>query len=103
MKEFFNKIYKKINDKVSEIRKDLYVHAFVSSIIYILLFNILIFVCPGYMAAVWSTFVTLIIGLVKEYVIDDKIRGSYADVADLNADLAGTIVGILITLPIWFY
>ncbi len=103
MKDFIKKIFNKMNNWLGSLRKDLIIHAGVSALIYVLIFAILTPYLGGPIAAVWSTFITLSIGVVKEYLVDKLIRDSYADVQDLYADLVGTILGVIVTIPFMFY
>ena len=50
----------------------------------------------------WAVFITLTIGLIKEYWIDDILRDSVADIQDLYADMAGVIIGVIVSLPALF-
>lgn len=102
MKNFIKKIFNWTNDKLGSFRKDLLIHAGVSLAMFVLIFNLLILCMPASFAALWATFITLVIGVFKEYVIDKIFRDSYADIQDLYADVAGTIIGIIVTLPLWF-
>ena len=53
-------------------------------------------------AMAWAVFITLTIGLIKEYWIDDILRDSTADIQDLYADMAGVIIGVIVSLPALF-
>ena len=102
MKNFVKNIFNHINDKLGSIRTDLIIHAGVSVLIFVLLFNILqLILVPGF-AIVWATFLTLLIGVIKEYLIDDIFRDGCADINDLYADVTGVILGAIVTLPALF-
>ena len=53
-------------------------------------------------AMAWAVFITLTIGLIKEYWIDDILRDSTADIQDLYADMVGVIIGVMVSLPALF-
>lgn len=102
MKNFVKNIFNHINDKFGSIRTDLIIHVGVSALIFVLLFNILqLILVPGF-AIVWATFLTLLIGVIKEYLIDDIFRDGCADINDLYADVTGVILGAIVTLPALF-
>lgn len=102
MKNFFKNIFNWINNTLGSLRNDLILHAGVSAIILVLLFNILTLgMCPS-CAMAWAVFITLTIGLIKEYWIDDILRDSTADIQDLYADMAGVIIGVIVSLPALF-
>lgn len=97
------KLFNWINNKIGSIRNDLIIHAGVSALLFILIFNILsLFIVSSIALLLWSTFITLSIGLIKEYYIDDIIRGTSADIKDLYADAVGIIIGVLISIPVLF-
>ena len=102
MKNFFKNIFNWVNNTLGSLRKDLILHAGVSAIILVLLFNILTLgMCPS-CAMAWAVFMTLAIGLIKEYWIDDILRYSVADIQDLYADIVGIIIGVIVSLPALF-
>lgn len=102
MKEFIKKTFDKLNNWLGSLRKDLIIHAGVSTVIFVLIFNSLsICMIPSF-AALWSTVITLIIGTLKEYVVDKLLRNSYADIQDLYADAVGTLLGVIAILPALF-
>ena len=96
------KLFNWINNKIGSIRNDLIIHAGVSALLFILIFNILSLFIVSSAALLWSIFITLSIGLIKEYYIDDIIRGTNADIKDLYADAVGIIIGVLISIPVLF-
>lgn len=102
MKNFFKNIFNWINNTLGSLRNDLILHAGVSAIILVLLFNILTLVIAPSCAMAWAVFITLTIGLIKEYWIDDILRDSTADIQDLYADMAGVIIGVIVSLPALF-
>lgn len=102
MKNFFKNIFNWVNNTLGSLRKDLILHAGVSSVILVLLFNILTLGMAPSCAMAWSVFITLTIGLIKEYWIDDILRDSTADIQDLYADMAGVIIGVIVSLPALF-
>ena len=67
-----------------------------------LLFNLLNIWTIPYVAAVWSMFITLAIGVIKEYLVDKLLRDSYADMHDLYADMVGTLLGVICIIPALF-
>ena len=102
MKNFFKNIFNWVNNTLGSLRKDLILHAGVSAIILVLLFNILTLGIASSRAMAWAVFITLTIGLIKEYWIDDILRDSTADIQDLYADIAGVIIGVIVSLPALF-
>lgn len=102
MKNFFKNIFNWVNNTLGSLRKDLILHAGVSTIILVLLFNILMLGMSPSFAMAWAVFITLTIGLIKEYWIDDILRDSVADIQDLYADMAGVIIGVIVSLPALF-
>lgn len=102
MKNFFKNIFNWVNNTLGSLRKDLILHAGVSTIILVLLFNILMLGMSPSFAMTWAVFITLTIGLIKEYWIDDILRDSVADIQDLYADMAGVIIGVIVSLPALF-
>lgn len=102
MKNFFKNIFNWINNTLGSLRNDLILHAGVSAIILVLLFNILTLGMAPSCAMGWAVFITLTIGLIKEYWIDDILRDSVADIQDLYADMVGVIIGVIVSLPALF-
>ena len=102
MKNFVKKLFDWINNILGSLRSDLIIHAGVSAIILVLLFNILTLGIASSCAMAWAVFITLTIGLIKEYWIDDILRDSVADIQDLYADVAGVIIGVIVSLPALF-
>ena len=102
MKNFFKNIFNWVNNTLGSLRKDLILHAGVSAVILVLLFNILTLGIASSRAMPWAVFITLTIGLIKEYWIDDILRDSTADIQDLYADIAGVIIGVIVSLPALF-
>ena len=102
MKNFFKNIFNWVNNTLGSLRKDLILHAGVSAVILVLLFNILMLGMTPSFAMVCAVFMTLMIGLIKEYWIDDILRDSVADIQDLYADMAGVIIGVIVSLPALF-
>lgn len=102
MKNFFKNIFNWVNNTLGSLRKDLILHAGVSTIILVLLFNILMLGMSPSFAMAWAVFITLTIGLIKEYWIDDILRDSVADIQDLYADMVGVIIGVIVSLPALF-
>ncbi len=102
MKNFFKKIFNWMNNTLGSLRKDLIIHAGVSIVILVLLFNILALIMSPAFAMLCSVFITIIIGTIKEYLIDAVIRDSKADVKDLYADIAGIVIGVIVSIPAMF-
>ena len=102
MKNFFKNIFNWINNTLGSLRKDLILHAGVSAVILVLLFNILTLGITPLFAMVLAVFMTLNIGLIKEYWIDYILRDSTVDIQDLYADAAGVIIGVIVSLPALF-
>lgn len=102
MKNFFKNIFNWVNNTLGLLRKDLILHAGVSAVILVLLFNILTLGITPLFAMVLSVFMTLNIGLIKEYWIDYILRDSTVDIQDLYADAAGVIIGVIVSLPALF-
>ena len=102
MKNFFKNIFNWVNNILGSLRNDLILHAGVSAVILVLLFNILTLGIASSRAMAWAVFITLMIGLIKEYWIDDILRDSTADIQDLYADVAGVIIGVIVSLPALF-
>ena len=102
MKNFFKNIFNWVNNTLGSLRKDLILHAGVSAVILVLLFNILMLGMTPAFAMVCAVFITLMIGLFKEYWIDDILRDSVADIQDLYADIAGVIIGVIVSIPALF-
>lgn len=102
MKNFFKNIFNWVNNTLGSLRKDLILHAGVSAVILVLLFNILTLVITPLFAMVLSVFMTLNIGLIKEYWIDYILRDSTVDIQDLYADAVGVIIGVIVSLPALF-
>lgn len=103
MKNFFKNMFNWMNDTLGSLRKDLIIHAGVSAVILVLLFNILALILSPLSAMLWGVFITLMIGTVKEYLIDDILRDSTASVQDLYADMVGVIIGVIVSIPAMFY
>lgn len=89
-------------NKMGTIRTDLLLHGGFSALLVILLFNIIFLFKPSSVSLLLSIFITLVIGVFKEYVIDKKIRDSYVDVKDLYADAIGTFLGAITIIPLLF-
>ena len=102
MKEFINKFVNYCNNITDSIRHDLLLHAFVSLIIYILTFNVLSLFCDRTDASMYAIGLTLFIGFFKEFIIDLVVRKMYADIDDIYADIIGILIGVVITLPLFF-
>lgn len=102
MKNFFKNIFNWVNNTLGSLRKDLILHAGVSAVILVLLFNILMLGITPSFAMLLAVFITLNIGLIKEYWIDDILRDSVADIQDLYADAVGVIIGVIVSLPALF-
>ena len=102
MKNFFKNIFNWVNNTLGSLRKDLILHAGVSAVILVLLFNILTLGMTSAFAMLLAVFITLTIGLIKEYWIDDILRDSVADIQDLYADVAGVIIGVIVSIPVLF-
>ena len=102
MKNFFKNIFNWINNTLGSLRKDLILHAGVSAVIFVLLFNILMLGMTPSFAMLLAVFITLTIGLIQEYWIDDILRDSVADIQDLYADIAGVIIGVIVSIPALF-
>ena len=103
MKNFFKNIFNWVNNILGSLRNDLILHAGVSAVILVLLFNIFALFMTSSIAMFWAIFITLTIGLIKEYLIDDILRDSTADIQDLYADIAGVIIGVIVSLPAMFH
>ena len=103
MKNFVKKIFDWINNILGSLRSDLIIHAGVSAVILVLLFNIFALFMTSSIAMFWAIFITLTIGLIKEYWIDDILRDSTADIQDLYADIAGVIIGVIASIPATFH
>lgn len=103
MKNFVKKLFDWINNILGSLRNDLILHAGASAIILVLLFNILTLGIASSCAMAWAVFITLTIGLIKEYWIDDIIRDSTADIQDLYADIVGIIIGVIASIPAMFH
>ncbi len=103
MKNFFKNIFNWINSIFGSLRKDLIIHAGVSVVILVLLFNILALIMSPPFAMLWSVFITLMIGILKEYLVDAILRDSTADIQDLYADVVGVIIGVIVSIPAMFY
>ena len=102
MKNFFKNIFNWVNNTLGSLRKDLILHTGVSAVILVLLFNILMLGITPLFAMVLAVFMTLNIGLIKEYWIDYILRDSIADIQDLYADIAGVIIGVIVSIPALF-
>lgn len=89
-------------NKMGTIRIDLLLHGGVSALLVVLLFNIIFLFKSSLVSLLLSVFITLMIGVFKEYVIDKKIRDSYFDVKDLYADAIGTCIGTITVIPLLF-
>ena len=103
MKNFFKNIFNWVNNTLGSLRNDLILHAGVSAIILVLLFNILTLAIASSCAMAWAVFITLTIGLIKEYWIDDILRDSTSDIQDLYADIVGIIIGMIASIPAMFH
>lgn len=102
MKNFFKNIFNWVNNTLGSLRKDLILHAGVSAVILVLLFNILTLGITPLFAMVLAVFMTLNIGLIKEYWIDYILRDSTVNIQDLYADAVGVIIGVIVSLPALF-
>lgn len=89
-------------NKMGTIRTDLLLHGGVSALLVVLLFNIIFLFKSSSVSLLLSIFITLVIGVFKEYIIDKKIRDSYVDVKDLYADAIGTFMGAITIIPLLF-
>ena len=89
LKNFINNLY---TNYIEHIKLDSVLHAYISTILYILCFNIsnnLLLSCC----------ITLFIGIVvKELLIDSYIRDGKFDINDVKSNLIGVIIGILLCL-----
>ena len=103
MKNFIKNIFNWVNNILGSLRNDLILHAGVSAVILVLLFNIFALFMTSSIAMFWAIFITLTIGLIKEYWIDDILRDSTADIQDLYADIVGIIIGMIASLPEMFH
>ena len=103
MKNFFKNIFNWVNNILGSLRNDLILHAGVSAVILVLLFNIFALFMTSSIAMFWAIFITFIIGILKECLIDDILRDTSVDVQDLYADIVGIIIGMIASLPAMFH
>ena len=89
LKKFINNLY---TNYIDNIKLDSVLHAYISTILYVLCFNIsnnLLFSCC----------ITLFIGVVlKELLIDSYIRDGKFDYKDIISNTIGIVIGILISI-----
>lgn len=89
LKNFINNLY---TNYIERIKLDSVLHAYVSTILYVLCFNIsnnLLLSCC----------ITLFIGIVvKELLIDSYIRSGKFDCKDIISNTIGIVIGILISI-----
>ena len=102
MKNFVKNIFNWVNNILGSLRNDLILHAGVSAVILVLLFNIFALFMTSSIAMFWAIFITFIIGILKECLIDDILRDTSVDVQDLYADIVGIIIGMIASLPALF-
>lgn len=98
LRKFFEWFYTSV---VSKLKIDDALHAYASTIIFILSYGILGNFMNVYKNILWSVIITFVVGLVKEFVIDMWIRKGNAEWRDLVADVAGIVVGILLMLYLY--
>lgn len=99
MKNFINKILSIFEN----MRKDTVLHMMFSIMIYVLTFNLTYIFSHNCILAIFiALLIDIIIGICKEYVIDVWIRKSKAEYNDLVADLIGTIIGLILCIPMYF-
>ena len=101
MKDLVKKLFNYIN-KIGQIRGDLIIHCGISALILIILFNVIVLCATPAIALMWAIFITSMIGVGKEYIIDKVLRESYADKKDLMADFVGICIGTVCELPLLF-
>lgn len=91
-------IMKKIFGWLTNIASDKLLHAFVSCILYVLLFKIftLCFGLYNFVPYIFVGALVLVIGFVKEYI--DQKSGGIFDLKDLLADFVGILVGFLLCI-----
>lgn len=99
MKEYLSKLCCFINDKCETLSKEFVLHAGVSALGYILLFNIIDIFMGAFGSAIIAAIITLAIGSFKEYYVDKTVYNENPSISDLNADIKGTILGFIITIP----
>ena len=102
MKNFVKNIFNWVNNILGSLRNDLILHAGVSAVILVLLFNIFALFMTSPIAMFWAIFITFIIGILKECLIDDILRDTSVDVQDLYADIVGIIIGMIASIPALF-
>lgn len=89
LKKFINNLY---TNYIEHIKLDSVLHAYISTILYVLCFNIsnnLLLSCC----------ITLFIGIVvKELLIDSYIRDGKFDCKDIISNTIGIVIGILISI-----
>lgn len=101
MKGFIKRIVDLFYQKVvSKLKLDDVLHAYISSLLFIVLFISLGFGMNIWLAYGISIAITILIGLFKEYIIDKKIRCGIADMRDFKADIFGCGLGMIIGLYI---
>ena len=103
MKNFVKKLFDWINNILGSLRSDLIIHAGVSAIILVLLFNIFALFMTSPIAMFWAIFITFIIGILKECLIDDILKDTSVDIQDLYADIVGIIIGVIASIPAMFH
>ena len=91
---FQNKVFKKV-------AIDDLLHSYASTCIVFLMFSVFNLFTPAFVALACSAVFTILLGYVKEEVIDKRVRGYVFSIRDLKSDLVGCGFGVvLLTLCI---
>ena len=99
--ENIGKYYNKFQNWITKVSYDKLLHAYVSTVMYIIIFGLLnYFNCP--MPSTISFIITFGIGVFKEYVIDLKVRKTEVQIGDIFADLVGILIGFISIILIIF-
>lgn len=94
--ETLKKLLAKIDGIVSRIPLDFLLHLIVSAAMaWAIMFLMAILGLDLLQSAVTAMVASIAVGVAKEYVLDEEIKQTKADVLDLAADVTGSVLGVL--------
>ena len=94
--ETLRKLLAKIDALVSRIPLDFLLHLIVSTAMsWLIMLLCAILGLDLLQSAVAAMVIAIAIGVAKEYVLDEEIKQTKADVLDLAADVTGSVLGVV--------
>lgn len=96
IKNIVNAFYK---NYVSKLKLDDALHSYISTCLLILFFGLFNLFIPNLIATgACAVALTVLIGYLKEEILDKRIRHGIFDMRDFKADLVGSAVGVLLVI-----